>query len=357
MLENLNSIRIPVLKKNKNYLATWICIDSLADASWFPAAKGDSSDLKIQANYWRCLAVCLFSARLYNPDVKLLLFSNQDVIPMIDDISIKQLLDGLNVQFITTAFEYRTPIGYYSHWRNQFYEFSIFNYIVNSSIFNDTDTFVLVDSDCVVTSDLSNMFSDLQTFDCINYQLDYAPNYKINGNSRQDMQAIFGKLLNSEIGELPNYYAGEFFGGKISALKSIVLEFKEIWPLLLDLHQSEKPHLHEEAHVLSYIYFKLGFGNDVAGRYIKRLWTDPSSLRNVDNGDEKKAVWHLPAQKRSGFKKMFTWLVKHEFDHNRISKEQFLDFAKRYFEVPKISIGGKVFYFLKGCAKILIKKK
>jgi hypothetical protein len=334
-----------------NVLAVWICIDSPENATYFPSSKGMSSDKSIQAIYYKCAAVCLHSARLYNPDLKLVFFSNKNELPVVDGVDFEILFKALKVQFYCTPFEYVTPPDYSPMWRNQFYEFSILKFISNCSDFSDDDNIALIDCDCVITKKLDELFADIDLHQSIAYELDYNETVNINGNSRTDMKFIFSELSGKDLHQVPLYYAGEFFGATVSCVKEYFRLFQELWPKLLWLNEQGKPRLQEEAHVLSYLYFITQNENDIANKYIKRLWTHSSSYRNIMPNDENLHIWHLPKHKVAGFPKLFKFLKSKEFSFAAISKESYHAMIKKLFTVPDLTLRNRLYFHLITLAK------
>lgn len=256
----------------KNIIATWICIDDKLNGTYFPSAKGNSSDSGVQQIYWRCVCTFYWSARYHNPDAHLVLFSNQGELPVVEGTNVSDVLKKLGVHFYITPFEYVTPDGYFNTWRNQFYEFSVFKFISKNKDFNDDDQFMLLDSDCIIKGDLSPLFQCLQKQKCITYLYNYANvEYKINGNSRKDMKFIFEDLLGRQIPDFPAYYGGEFYASDIKAVKMLMEDFYIVWEQLLTRHSRGLEKLNEEAHVLSYLYYKNNTKGGHANDFIKRL--------------------------------------------------------------------------------------
>lgn len=336
-----------------NILATWICIDNADNASYFPSSKGSSNDAKIQEIYWRCLAACMYTARKFNPTLRLVVFSNSNKLPKINDVDFVDLFKKLEIEFYTTPFEYQTPMGYYNNWRNQFYEFSIFKYISSNQLFKDEDAFVLLDSDCIITGELSPLFKLVVEKKCISYIIDYRHDYKINGLTRVEMKSIFEKIQESNMENIPDYHAGEIYAATIETTKKLMSTFYPTWDVLINFHQADLPRLHEEAHVLSYLFFKIGCKGGEANKYIKRMWTDPTSYRNIQNGDEKYLIWHLPAEKRFGFKIYFLFLKKINFNLNLHDPEQSQVMFQKIFQVPAISFTNRIYYIIKKLVKVI----
>ena len=64
-----------------------------------------------------------------------------------------------------------------------------------------------------------------------------------------------------------------------------------------------------EAHLLSLCYADLGLPTGGCDRFVKRLWTQPLRHQNVQPGAETLALWHLPAEKRYGLRRLYGDLV------------------------------------------------
>lgn len=336
----------------KQIIATWICLDDAATGTYFPSAMGSSSDRSVQDKYWRCIACFFTTARYFNPQAELVLFCNRDVRPVVDGVDLFALLERLGVRTYTTPFTYITPEGYYKTWRNQFYEFSILEFISDHPQFSTEDGFLLLDSDCIINGDLRPLFQELQAEQCLTYNIDYAAGHDINGISRIGMKAVYEDLLEQKLDEAPAYHGGEFYASTIGVARQLVGEFRPLWPELLARHAAGLPKLNEEAHVLSYLFYRCGWTGGQANRYIKRLWTDPASYRNVEAADKELLIWHLPTEKRYGFRKLFGWLQQQQFDLSAVSPAVLHRYLQRTFNVPSIPLERQPYY----AAKSLLKK-
>lgn len=311
-----------------------------------------SSDKSVQANYYKCAAVCLHSARLYNPGLELVFFSNQEL-PVIDGVDYGQLFKVLNVRFYQTDFDYAPPPDYSDMWRNQFYEFSILRFVSNCPDFNDDDNLVLIDSDCVITGPVGEIFDKIKKHRSIAYALDYTENAPINGMSRNQMRPVFSALSGAQVDKAPVYYAGEFFGATVEMIKKYFSLFRELWPKLLALNAAGETTLPEEAYVFSFLFFISGNENNIANKYIKRLWTDPSSFRNIRPGDEALLIWHLPKHKVSGFPRLFRFLKGKSFS-TAIPPGEYHDMIKELFTVPHLKLKSKLYFSIRKAAKKIL---
>jgi hypothetical protein len=75
--------------------------------------------------------------------------------------------------------------------------------------------------------------------------------------------------------------------------------------------QSGQPNIRgflEEAHFLSILYAARGYKNFTANPFIKRMWTT-FKVNNIEKKDLGIDIWHLLAEKKSGFRAAFRQLV------------------------------------------------
>jgi hypothetical protein len=338
----------------KDIIATWICVDSVTTGTYFPSAKGNSSHPGIQMVYWKCVICFFVFARHFNPSATLAFFSNRPTLPEIGHINMKALLEKLRVQFYLVPFEFITPEHFYKSWRNQFYEFSILKSISMHNDFTANDNFLLLDSDCLITTDLKPLFHSVAEHKCITYIIDYEANHPINGICRLEMKEIFERYMNSKLYVVPDYHGGEFYASTVEIAKLLARDFAHTWKSLLKDHADGRKKLNEEAHVLSYLFLKNKFGGGQANSFIKRMWTDPSTFRNVQKYDEDLPIWHLPAEKTRGFKTLYHWLKNMRFDLQTIPQKKLKEKLSNIFMVPDVPIHRMPFYSTKRAIKKLL---
>jgi hypothetical protein len=333
------------------YITTWICIDSSEDASYFPSSKGLSSDAKVQHIYWKCVLVFFTSLQKFISGEKLILFTNADALPHIDGVDVAAVLSDLGVEVRHVVFGFKVPKGYFKSWTNQFFEFSIIEHI--SENFENDDTFLMLDSDCVFRGGLDHVFKLAAEKTCITYTLDYPESEIINGISRVQMKGIYQSLLGKPVTQVPVYHAGEFLMANKKAIKEFRDEFRWIWPELLTLHKEHKPKLVEEAHVLSFIYFIRGYVGGEANAFIKRIWTDPTNFRNVSNEDLNYIIWHVPAEKKFGIERIYQIFRRRNFDLSDFDLVDYMQLISRELTIPIIPLKRKAYFLGKKSLKRL----
>ena len=101
------------------------------------------------------------------------------------------------------------------------------------------------------------------------------------------------------------YCGGELVGLAGGIAGDVCAGAREIWPRVVARHESFELQGLDEAHILSMLYANLGLPTGNAKPFIKRLWTQPFRYRNTAPGDEALALWHVPAEKRYGLRRLY----------------------------------------------------
>lgn len=327
-----------------NYICTWLCVDEQGEESRFPQTGQLSSSQSHQDIYWRCLLLFFISSKRFNRSEKHLLFSNAKKIPIVDGRNVSSLLDELGVSVIFTDFKYKTPKGYYGAFQNQFYEFSILEYISkNSDRLNDQ--YLIVDSDCLFLKPAAPMFAAAAPNGFLSFEDEVQPDYVINGLNRNDLKELFEELMGTTISEIPSYHLGEFFLCSVANIKKLFADFEELWPLLLSRHAAGQKKFNEEAHTLSYLYFKNGFRASNHTRFMRRIWTNPLFYREVRSSDMDLTLWHLPAEKTFGLDALYRILMSANNYGFDFSHEKYIDTVTKAVGVPHLGLSMKMKYY------------
>lgn len=284
-------------------LATGFVVDSGADGTIFPSAGGNSANPKVQAIYWRCLAVLFASARITNPAQRLILFSNVAP-PVVDGADLARVLDRYGVEVRVVSLTARLDRALTPAWGNVLYFFDILANLAAEPL--DT-RFALVDSDVLVTGPLDPLFGLLDHRDYGGYVVDTQPDHPVNGLSRNQMQAIVSALGGDPSGP-PLHYGGEMFLARLSAWARDRHTFLD---LLEQASNKSGPAagVRTEEHIFSIAWPLLGQQPAETSGQIKRIWTSPR-FNTALPGDEKLPLWHLPAEKRYGLQDLFRDLAR-----------------------------------------------
>lgn len=289
------------------YIATWVYLDSSSEKSKYPNNKGDSTTPEFQAVYWRCIILFFKTSLRFNKNATHLIFTNTTHIPTIDGMDLNVFFKENNIQVVTLENKYPLPNNYFGKFRNQYFEFSIIDHMATRM--QDEDGFLLLDSDCIFTQPMDNAFEELKAEEmAITYVVDHETDYMIHGVSGDNMKEIF-KDFGVVVDQNPYYSGGELLFAKGTFIKNVSNDFPQLFNDMLKRHKEGRIKFNEEAHVLSYYFYKhkaLMAGMD---KYIKRLWTNRNYFRNVQPDDVNLAIWHLPNEKNTGLDKLFRMLA------------------------------------------------
>ncbi|RYE37120.1 MAG: hypothetical protein EOP42_00815 [Sphingobacteriaceae bacterium] len=339
-----------------NYICTWLCADKKGEESVFFQTGELSSSQKHQNIYWRCILLFYVSSKRFNKHEKHLLFTNVNQLPIVDGKHVKDVLQELDVEVIHTDFKYKTPGNYFGSFQNQFYEFSILEHIAQNNQ-NRQDNYLIVDSDCIFIKQVQQLFDAAAPQGFISFEDPVKPDYVINGLSRNDLKTIYQELLGTEINEIPSYHLGEFLLCSVENIQKIYADFTALWPQLLERNAKGQMKFNEEAHTLSYLYFKNGFRASTDASFMRRIWTNPVFYREVRKSDTDLILWHLPAEKIFGihilYHLFFNKLKNYGFN---ISDQDYINLVQKAVSVPRLSFRMRLKYFTVSYFKALKKR-
>lgn len=317
-------------------ISTWLTLDGSADATTFPSAGQDSSERSFQDIYWRCIAIYYLSARIHNPTAPLLFFCNEDF-GRFAPRGVADLLVALDVVTVKLDLSHRLPKGSVSQWGNVFYELDILLWFSQNETF---DGLVITDSDCVWRSPFRPFEPRLMDTSCLIYTLDandqknYEGNVLINGMSRSEMQAVLFKVFEKQVSSI-QHNGGEFLAVTRDFCVQNAGNVERLWEFAVSSAWAEDS-IKTEEHFWN-IIAKL---NDIpelsANDIVRRMWTNFED-RNVTPEDLKLPLWHLPSEKRYGFRRMWDWFAASERPWTDITPAE-LNAALEYFMgIPKRS--------------------
>ena len=284
-------------------IITWFVADDAASATWFPQVGGRSDAPEAQATYWRCTVAFFASSLALNPGARHMFYTNTRV-PRIDGTDLAALFARWNVEVVTLPITYRLPRNAVSSWGNQFY---IFNILDDLARRDDLARAILLDSDCVWRQPVDGLVAAIDANGALTYELDFAEHAEqeaINGLSRAGMARFLARHGGPEMAVTP-YFGGEIYAARLDVTQRIAARAKALWPeLVADAPDAPR----EEAHLLSIIYALEGIAPGTANRFIRRMWTT-FHHHNLSPADRDLAIWHLPAEKKTGFADLFRAIV------------------------------------------------
>jgi hypothetical protein len=318
-------------------ISSWIVLDDKEDATAFPSTGSDSSAETFQRIYWHCVALFFASSRIHNPRNRHALFCNKDVFKSAPP-DVREILQDLDIDLVTFPLDHRLPKGSVSRWGNQFYVLDIIKHFAA----NDRAAgLVLTDSDCIWRKPLATFGEEIFEKRCLLYTLrsedqkGYEPGNLLNGMTHDRMKELVETIFDRELGHLPNYHGGEFFAADNAYCTDIARDFDVLWQKAVD-EADLQDSIKEEAHFLSILAEARGIQPFTANRIIRRIWTHFSDI-NVQLDDMDLAIWHLPAEKRFGFARMYGWYSQNVASWTAISPAEFNAMSASFMGLPRRS--------------------
>ena len=307
-------------------IATWFVADSAEEGTFFPQLGTTSDAPEAQAAYWRCMTCFFASSLAANPGARHIAFTNT-VVPRVDGIDLAALFGSWGVEIQVVPVGWRLPRGTVRSWGNQFYVFDVIRHFVSS---RPAERLILLDSDCLWLRSADEIEAAIDRHGALTYLLDYqehASGSEINGLSREAMASFLETNGGPSLGEIP-YFGGEIFAANLATSAQVITVAERLWPLV-ESQGAGAPR--EEAHLLSVIYAQLGIEVGTADRFIRRMWTTLQH-NNLTASDSNLAIWHLPAEKRTGFRDLFRQIVRNSDKPPALNRDAmgltFADFSR-----------------------------
>lgn len=317
--------------KATDYIATWFYKESLPEASFYPQVGGGSAKY-VHSIYMQIQVPFFTTFRHYNPEAKLLFFSNMD-----EGEFPNYLIETLRkneVEIITIPYTCRPPKGWFNAWMNQYYLYDIL--LKMEERMAADDTLLVCDADCICRKPLDNLFCSVRKDGSALYDRYHPEDLVVNGTSKLQMAEVYEGCYGEK--KLFSYYGGEFIALRGDAVKSINREFPILAKYNFSLPEGSA-RLHEEAHTLSVLAARLNLCNDTANQYVKRMYTSPI-FNNVEEGDENMAVWHVLSEKKTGLYRLYRLIRKQGGMGN---EQQFWKKAGKWCGIPRTSLNKKIF--------------
>lgn len=223
-----------------------------------------------------------------------------------------------------------------------FYLFDCMSYC--SRTLSDHDIFMFVDPDCLLMKDFGVIRDYCSRWPLIGYELNIDRNRLVNGCSRNDLLLFLNSMQDDRYDEPPRYFGGEFFVATGDALPGICSIVERVWKINNWNFHHGRVFLKTEEHVLSAALALSPEPVGTANAIIKRMWTRPS-FRNVSSADRGFLIWHLPAEKRYGFQKLFDMLEPGTKTLTDLSDREFEELIARLVRL-ELSPLEKLGYFL-----------
>lgn len=311
------------------WVIAWFYEQSAGEGGRYAQVRGDSSSESFRDVYRRCLAVFFATARRANPTAKLALYLNHPWRPEASREAgeIANLFANLGVEVRIIEYTSTPPSNWTPAWRNQFFILDVLSDL--SRKLQPQDVAVILDSDISWSgSSLTHeMWNSLEVEGFLSYVVGYPTEMSVNGFSGVEMAAFVENLTGHHVATVP-YSGGEFVGVRGDICAQVVEVALPMWSQVLERFRTLGEPTIDEAHLLSMTYARLGLRTGGADRFVKRMWTQPFKYRNVTSEDLALPLWHVPAEKKYGLRRMYRSLDR------LLQSDNFLLHTSRMLGVP-----------------------
>jgi hypothetical protein len=286
-------------------LATWFHADEAGSEGRYAQVPGSSSARRFQNVYLRCLVVCMASARRHAPDARLVIVSNAEIDTFDGRVGrmLRRLVDELHVEWAVVPYSFNPGLDWSPAWRNQFYVFDALEYLTADSA-PDQAT-VLIDSDIVIWQSLESLTRDCITDGFVSYLAGYGREDRINGLTRSDLARSAIRLFGGDQDDSLPYLGGEFLAGSNKVLSAMIDDARGVWEKVRAAQADGDPLALEEAHLVSVLAAQRGLRIGNGNQHVRRMWNGTFSPSTVTSDDLQLTMWHLPSEKRFGFRRLY----------------------------------------------------
>ena len=247
--------------------------------------------------YWQTVYTLFFTSIVQNQheNIKYAFFTNMSSFPL------RREIESLGVViFDDLQLSHRNA----NKWATVKFFFDVVSYIGDSSYFNNGDSIIMLDTDCIGLNSSAELFLHLARVDRPVVYITgsvSSSNFVFHGLSVPQLENIFESVFSSEI-TIKNTIGGELFAfNKNDALK----KFREQYDQLLTQPYCDL--ITTEEQILTMLNANANFLNIEFSIY--RIWT---AYRNYDvpNDFSKFTFLHLPSEKVGGLSRIFKQLVE-----------------------------------------------
>lgn len=260
--------------------------------------------------------VCFASIKKYNPDVQLMLCTDYN---LPEKYRLKYEKLGAIVEHVDFDLEVMSK----SNWSICNYRYCVMHHLCIT--LNEEDTVLMLDTDIICVDSLQDMFDDL--FDDIFL---YDVKHRRCNQERNIILANYKTIYGKETNLI--HYGGEFIFAKLPELQKL---YTSCMSVINASNQYDNLTNFNDEHITS-----IAVHNDLRAyvhpseAYISRYWTSNFYLTSTNWKHNPVALWHLPAEKSTGLKRLFLYYEKHQNfpSREKLAKSLGLPSAERKYK-------------------------
>ena len=314
---------------NDNAIVTWFHADEHEESGIYAQTLGDSSRIAHANVYFDC-AITFFASLeiLQRSEFRYFVLNTRGF----DLLSKNRLniLKRLNVNIVIIENSHIPPEKFGKKWKNQFYVLDIVSYFAKMK-----KNLFIFDSDVVCVS--SNELN-FDSYEVQGIQINRNSLSDINGLSPDSYFEIFRDFFGEEMQGPPVYYGGEYYGIRSDKLSQFSALLEKAYDKNIKRLESDQIFATEEAHLVSIVFqhFKV---DEVSNTLLDRIWTQPWTFRYIPDYWRKLIFLHLPAEKKTGIRKVAQYLEKILIEGKDLpGSTDFLTYSLRNFGIPSYGL-------------------
>jgi hypothetical protein len=236
-------------------------------------------------DYYRAMAVAFASVRRWNPEMPLMLVTNEEPGGRFADELAK-----LDATIQLCSFEHRPPPGFSDQFAGSLFMLDAVRACA------DQDT-VFIDPDVVCLRDLGPVIAEMGGAVGA-MPLNY-PGTTAIGGLTLDQAAGLHSLLGEPLDGPVIHYGGESYIIPAAHAGAVSARAEAAWSFSLDRHRENLSRFPTEEHILSYAL--RGVPTCSLRPHVRRIWT-AATYRTIHGDESDVSIWHLPSEKSCGFR-------------------------------------------------------
>src|ERR1035438_3048273 len=163
---------------------------------------------------------------------------------------------------------------------------------------------VLLDPDVLLIRDIEPLLRHAEAGGVSALPMPWGLNEDTNGQTRASL-SLMRAQWRPELGvSVIRCYGGECYVLSAASLRRVSLAVSSFWAWMLTSRDGIYGRRLTEEHVLSVVLDTLGLEVQDISPWARRIWTS-YKRRNVRGDERGLRLWHLPAEKRYGFRRLF----------------------------------------------------
>lgn len=283
--------------------------------------------------------VSLYSAKKYNPDAEVILFTNYEI-----SVEYKKIFanNSIKIKQINEV-KFKFPENF--KWAPAFFKLDVLDYLKNNY-----DLICVLDTDTIFVGDCKYMWKESES-NILIFDVDYS----LESKKRKITIDLANNIFKKD--ESINHWGGEIIIGSSNNINILLEECKNIYDKLIKKIDSIDTGFGQEALLSIAISNINSLCLGRANKYCMRYWTRRIYL--IDTNYNNIPIWHLPAEKDFGLIKIYNRIN----NKGKLPSKKYI--ARKCYLYKKMNIIEKFFYYKKifiskyksGQSINLIKKK